>query len=122
MQDSDDKDLRRIFHRLGSGGGGDDDDDDDETAKEGSDLQAKLLRIYSTTKVCEPNNPDKCYLLTPYLENLMQVEKDYDRLLWAWKGWHDNCGNAIRPSYLKFIDLINKNARDSGRKDVSVCY
>ena len=50
----------------------------------------------------------------------MQVEKDYDRLLWAWKGWHDASGNAIRPVYLSFIDLLTKNAKDNGHGSLAV--
>ena len=41
----------------------------------------------------------------------MQIEKDYERLVWAWKGWHDGCGNKIRSVYLSYIDLLNKNAK-----------
>jgi hypothetical protein len=50
----------------------------------------------------------------------MQTEKDYDRLLWAWKGWHDQCGNKIRPKYLSYIDLVNKDMQENGYKDISV--
>ncbi|CAF4154828.1 unnamed protein product, partial [Rotaria sordida] len=53
------------------------------------------------------------------LERLMQIEKDYDRLLWAWKGWHDECGNKIRPVYLPYIDLLNKHAKENGYQDLA---
>jgi peptidyl-dipeptidase A len=79
-----------------------------------------MVKIYSTAKVCEVNDSAKCYSLSPYLEELMQTEKDYDRLLWAWKGWYDQCGNKIRPLYLPYIDLLNKNVKENGYKDLSV--
>ena len=50
----------------------------------------------------------------------MQTEKDYDRLLWAWKGWHNQCGNRIRSPYLTYIDLLNEHTKTNGYKDLAV--
>ena len=50
----------------------------------------------------------------------MQIEKDYDRLLWGWKGWHDQCGNAIRSVYLSYIDLLNDNIKGNNYNDLAV--
>lgn len=110
--------LKRIFRNLAYGIASDDDDNTDtiETSK----LHSKMEQIYATTEVCEDNDPKKCYRLSPYLEQLMQTEKDYDRLIWAWKGWYNNCGNQIRPLYLQYIDLINKDAQKNGYNDLSV--
>jgi hypothetical protein len=52
----------------------------------------------------------------------MQIEKDYDSLLRAWKGWHEQCGNKIRSVYLSYIDLLNKNIKENGYKDLAVNY
>jgi len=116
MQYSENEELRILFGRLSRGTMS----ADDEYIQKTSKLHMELENIYSTAQVCEPNDKTKCYTLSPYLERLMQIEKDYDRLLWAWKGWHDQCGNAIRPVYIQYIDLINKNAKDNGYKDLSV--
>ena len=116
MKHSTDDDLRRIFDRLASGMVS---KSDDET-KETSTLHSQMQKIYSVTKVCEANASQTCYALSPYLERLMQVEKDYDRLVWAWKGWYDNCGNQVRPLYLSYIDLLSKNAKDNGYSDMAV--
>jgi peptidyl-dipeptidase A len=116
LKNSTDEELKRIFNKLAQGAVS----TDDEYLKKTSELHSKLDRIYSTTKVCELNNTSQCYTLTPYLEQLMQTEKDYDRLLWAWKGWYDQCGNQIRPVYLTYIDLINKNIKQNGFKDLAV--
>ncbi|CAF5093097.1 unnamed protein product, partial [Rotaria sp. Silwood1] len=85
MKYSKDDDLKRIFGRLATGATSDNNDDVKRTSK----LHGQLEDIYSTTKVCELNDNKKCYTFSPYIERLMQIEKDYDRLLWAWKGWHD---------------------------------
>ncbi|CAF1362008.1 unnamed protein product [Rotaria sordida] len=116
MKYSENDDLKRIFGRLASSITSNNDDDVKRTSK----LQSQLEYIYSTTKVCELKDKKKCYPLAPYLERLMQIEKDYDRLLWAWKGWHDECGNKIRPVYLPYIDLLNKNAKENGYQDLAV--
>jgi len=79
-----------------------------------------MENIYATTKICERRNKKTCYTRSPYLEQTMQIEKDYDRLLWAWKGWYDECGNKTRPLYVPFIDLLNENAKENGYQDLSV--
>jgi len=117
MKNSTDEDLKRIFNGLSQGSNT---DRDDEYLEKISKLHSELDRIYSTAQVCELNDENQCFTLSPYLERLMQIEKDYDRLLWAWKGWYDQCGNSIRPVYLSYIDLINKNAKNNGYKDLSV--
>ncbi|CAF3312769.1 unnamed protein product [Rotaria sp. Silwood2] len=95
MKYSKNDDLRYIFGRLALGVNSNNTED-------------------ATAKVCEPNDSNKCYTLAPYLERLMQIEKDYDRLIWAWKGWHDGCGNQVHPVYLSYVDLLNKNVKENG--------
>jgi hypothetical protein len=116
MKYSKNEDLKRIYGRLAQGTVS----TNDENVKKTSKLHAELENIYATTKVCEPNDDKKCYTLTPYLDELMQTEKDYDRLIWAWKGWHNGCGDKVRPVYLSYIDLLTKNAKENGYNDVAV--
>jgi hypothetical protein len=116
MQYSTNEDLKRIFDRLSQGTV----NRDRERIKKVSKSHAKLETIYSTAKVCEPDDDTKCYALSPYLERLMQVEKDYDRLTWAWKAWHDECGDKIRPVYLSYINLLNENVKENGYQDLAV--
>ena len=116
MKDSRNDDLKRIFDRLASSSISHNDDD----VKRASTLSARMLSIYSTEEVCEIDNSEKCYSLSPYLERLMQVEKDYDRLTWAWKGWYDQVGNKIRPLYLEYIDVLTKTSHENGYQDIAV--
>ncbi|CAF4210380.1 unnamed protein product [Rotaria sp. Silwood2] len=115
MKYSKNDDLKRIFGRLATGTVSNNNDD----VKKSSKLHGQLEDIYATTKVCELNDDKKCYTLSPYLERVMQIEKDYDRLLWAWKGWHDGCGNKVRSVYLPYIDLLNKNVKENGYHDLA---
>ena len=116
MKNSKNEDLKRIFGRLALGTINDNDEDVKKTSK----LSSKLESIYGKTTVCELNDKKKCYTIEPYLTRLMQTEKDYDRLIWAWQGWHDGCGNKVRPVYLNFIDLLNKNVKENGYTDLAV--
>jgi len=116
MKQSKNEDLKRIFGRLARGTF----IDNDKDVREMSKLSSQLESIYGTTTVCELNNKTKCYTIEPYLERLMQTEKDYDRLTWAWKGWHDGCGDKVRPVYLSYIDLLTKNVKENGYTDLAV--
>ncbi|CAF3920864.1 unnamed protein product, partial [Adineta steineri] len=102
MKNSKNKDLKLIFGRLATGTMSHNDKDVKKVSKLGSDLES----IYGTATVCELNDKKTCHTIEPYLERLMETEKDYDRLLWAWKGWHDECGNKVRPVYLEYVDLL----------------
>ena len=116
MKDSDDDDLKRIFDRLASALISHNDDE----VKRVSKLSGEMLSIYATERVCEGNGSEKCYPFAPDLERLMQTEKNYDRLTWAWKGWHDQVGNRIRPLYLEYIDVLSKTVKDNGYHDMAV--
>ena len=115
-KNSDNKDLKRIFHHLAQGYL----TNDQETLQQSSLLHAQLENIYSTAKVCQSNDTTRCYQLSPDLERLMQVEKDYDQLLWAWQGWHDSSGDAVRPVYLSYIDLLMKISEENSGKNLAV--
>jgi hypothetical protein len=110
------EDLKRLFARLSSGSIS----HDDERLKKISKLRSELENIYAKARVCEPDDNQKCYTLSPYIERVMQTENNYDRLLWAWQGWHDACGNKIRSVYLSFIDLITKTEAENSTKTLAV--
>lgn len=116
MKDSRNDDLKRIFDRLASSSSSLNDGD----VKRASALSADMMSIYSTEEVCEADDSEKCYPLTPYLERLMQTEKDYERLTWAWKGWYDQVGDKIRPLYLDYIDILTKTSQENGYHDMAV--
>lgn len=44
----------------------------------------------------------------------MAVSRDYDELLFAWKGWRDSAGKVIRQDYKKYVELANKAATLNG--------
>nr|ALJ94035.1 angiotensin converting enzyme 2 [Rhinolophus alcyone] len=83
---------------------------EDKSKRLNSILNA-MSTIYSTGKVCRPNNPQECLLLEPGLDNIMGTSKDYNERLWAWEGWRAEVGKQLRPLYEEYVVLKNEMAR-----------
>jgi len=84
------------------------------------DLVSNMTKIYSSGKVCKQNNSTNethCMELDPDLYSLMGKSRDYDELLWGWKGWRDAVGPPMRPLYEKLVNLLNSGARTHGWGD-----
>lgn len=52
----------------------------------------------------------------------MAVSRDYDELLFAWKGWRDSAGKVIRQDYKKYVELANKAATLNGMTSARVVF
>lgn len=44
----------------------------------------------------------------------MAESRDYDELLFAWKGWRDSAGKVLRQDYKRYVELANKAATLNG--------
>lgn len=44
----------------------------------------------------------------------MAESRDYDELLFAWKGWRDAAGKILRQDYEQYVELANKAATLNG--------
>lgn len=49
----------------------------------------------------------------------MAESRDYDELLFAWKGWRDAAGKVIRDDYKRYVELANKAATLNGKSSGS---
>ncbi|KAM6143732.1 angiotensin-converting enzyme 2 isoform 1-T1 [Erethizon dorsatum] len=76
-----------------------------------------MSTIYSTGKVCNPNNPQECFLLEPGLDDIMSKSTDYSERLWAWEGWRSEVGKQLRPLYEEYVALKNEMARANNYED-----
>lgn len=45
----------------------------------------------------------------------MATSRDYDELLFAWKGWRDASGKKMRNNYKRYVELSNKAAMLNGQ-------
>ncbi|XP_053562054.1 angiotensin-converting enzyme 2 [Bombina bombina] len=70
-----------------------------------------MSTIYSTAKVCKPNNPKDCLAFEPGLDLIMSNSDNYEERLWAWEGWRAEAGKKMRPLYEEYVDLENEAAR-----------
>ncbi|KAK2150586.1 hypothetical protein LSH36_399g03005 [Paralvinella palmiformis] len=44
------------------------------------------------------------------LTYIMANSRDWDELLWAWRGWRQSTGTKMKEKYADFVDLLNKAA------------
>lgn len=89
---------------------------DAATLRKVTELGSELQGIYSTGKVKDSDG--KMLALDPDLYSILSKSRDYDRLLFAWKGWRDAVGPDLRPRYKEFVKLKNIGATDNKWKDI----
>ncbi|XP_051925575.1 angiotensin-converting enzyme [Hippocampus zosterae] len=83
--------------------------------KEYNNLLSNMETKYSVAEVCRDNG--QCHPLDPDLQRIMAESRDYDELLFAWKGWRDAAGKVLRSDYVRYVELANQAARLNGHSD-----
>ena len=48
------------------------------------------------------------------LQSLMATSRDWDELMWAWKGWRDVRGKLFKDKYEEHVELLNRAATLQG--------
>ncbi|KAK7092762.1 uncharacterized protein [Littorina saxatilis] len=84
--------------------------------KQLKEAQSTIEGIYAKAKVPVPGK-STTLSLEPGLTRLMASSRDYDELLWAWKGWRDVTGPRMKDGYEKFVELSNEAVRALGYAD-----
>lgn len=76
-------------------------------------LQANMTAKFSNGRVCKNNTANRtlCMPLFPDLNNFMAKSRDYDELVWAWRGWRDAVGPPMKAQYQELVDKLNLGAR-----------
>ena len=97
------------------------------TVKKAADLGAKLEKMYSEGCVKAMSNQvpslnktwagQKCLSLDPDLYKILSKSRNYTELQFAWKGWRDATGPAMKSVYTEFVDVLNSGARENKWKD-----
>lgn len=88
--------------------------------RKSAQINAELESIYAKAKVCgKSSNDNKCYSLDSELTEIMQYSRNYDELLWAWKGWSDVTGPKMKQLYIENVKLQNKAVMKYGYNDLS---
>ncbi|NXU79541.1 ACE enzyme, partial [Oreotrochilus melanogaster] len=55
--------------------------------------------------------------LSSDLTDIMATSRDYEELLFAWKGWRDASGKKMKKNYKRYVELSNKAAVLNGFMD-----
>lgn len=88
--------------------------DDPARRAELAKLATEMEAMYGSAKVCPVEG--ECLDETAIIR-LMARERDYERLLGAWRGWHDTAA-PMRPKYARFVELANAGAVEIGFADL----
>jgi peptidyl-dipeptidase A len=88
--------------------------DDPDKRAELAGLSTGMEAMYGAAKYCPADG--ECLAETDIIR-LMASERDYDRLLELWRGWHDTA-QPTRPMYERFTELANEGAREIGFRDL----
>lgn len=49
------------------------------------------------------------------LTDILATSRDYDELLFVWKGWRDASGKKMKNNYKRYVELSNKAAVLNGQ-------
>ena len=88
--------------------------DDPDKRAELASISTGMEAMYGAAKYCPAGG--ECLAETDIIR-LMASERDHDRLLDLWRGWHDTARPA-RPLYERFTELANEGAREIGFRDL----
>ncbi len=91
---------------------------DPAEAAELTRLGAAMEGMYGKGKYCPEK--DKCLDLED-ITKIMATSRDAKQLLDVWAGWH-SVAPPIKPSYVRYVELANKGARELGYKDAGALW
>ncbi len=91
---------------------------DPAEAAELTRLGASMEGMYGKGKYCPEK--DKCLDLED-ITKIMATSRDAKQLLDVWAGWH-SIAPPIKPSYVRYVELANKGARELGYKDAGALW
>jgi peptidyl-dipeptidase A len=74
---------------------------------------------YGSAKYCKDGGKD-CRDEVQ-LKTVLEQSRNYDELLDAWRGWHDQA-RALRGDYTRYVSLANEGARELGYQDLGAMW
>ncbi|HEX5651189.1 MAG TPA: M2 family metallopeptidase [Steroidobacteraceae bacterium] len=93
--------------------------DDPAKRAELAKLLAGMDAKYGEAKYCKPGGQE-CRDEVQ-LKAVLEKSRDYDELLDAWKGWHDQA-RSLRADYERYVELANAGAHELGYKDLGAMW
>jgi len=84
-------------------------------------LGSKLTAAYGSGKYCKDENDKSTCKTLDDLSKTLADDRDWDRDLDAWAGWH-RVGRGMLKDYQRFAELLNEGARDLGYDNVGTMW
>jgi peptidyl-dipeptidase A len=84
-------------------------------------LGSKLTAAYGSGKYCKDANDKASCRNLDDLSKVLAGDRDWDRDLEAWAGWHQ-VGRGMLKDYQRFVELLNEGARDLGYENVGTMW
>jgi peptidyl-dipeptidase A len=83
-------------------------------------LLAGMEAKYGSAVYCRGGNKQDC-LDEVQLKSVLEQSRDYDELVEAWRGWHDQA-RGLRPDFERYVELGNQGARELGFADLGAMW
>ena len=93
--------------------------DDPAKRAELATILAGMEAKYGSAKYCKDGGKD-CRDEVQ-LKTVLEQSRNYDELLDAWQGWHDQA-RPLRGDYTRYVELANEGARELGYKDLGAMW
>jgi peptidyl-dipeptidase A len=94
---------------------------DAKEAEELAQLVASMEGIYGRGKYCPDGESGEACLDIEEITELLAKDRNPARLREVWEGWH-SIGPPMKQSYLRFVELSNKGARELGFADTGAMW
>jgi peptidyl-dipeptidase A len=94
---------------------------DPKEAAELAQVVASMEGMYGRGKYCQDGESDEACLDVEEITEILAKDRNPARLLDVWEGWH-SIGPPMKPSYVRFVELSNKGARELGFADTGAMW
>ncbi|KAI0240228.1 Angiotensin-converting enzyme [Lamellibrachia satsuma] len=84
-----------------------------------AEAKTKLEAVFNDARVIKDG---KSYAIQPELTKVMSSSRDYNELLWAWRGWRDAIGPHSKPLFTEVVTRLNVVSRQNGYCDAGEAW
>ncbi|XP_014283834.1 angiotensin-converting enzyme isoform X2 [Halyomorpha halys] len=92
----------------------------DDKFKRLDEVTSKMETIYSTAKICDFHDKNKCDLsLEPEITELLRTSRDPEELKHIWVEWHKASGGKCKELYEEYVKISNEGAKLNNMSDLS---
>lgn len=82
-----------------------------------------MQKIYSTAKICDFKQPNKCDLsLEPEITEIIVNSHDPEELKHLWTKWRDATGKKLKTDFIRYVELSNEIARLNNFEDMAAYW